>query len=311
MSPLVLVGGLVLCYAALAVMVFAVLAPRGPQVPAARLSAGVTSVTALTQMTNRTVGALERLHKRGWSPVRASTLEQAGVKADVSHFLIFVGAAGLAGAVVGLMLGGPVLALVFVLLAPVGAKLYLAFRTGRRHAKFADQLDDSLQMLAGSMRAGHSLLRAVDAVAQEAESPTREEFARVVNETRLGRDLGTVLESTSERMKCQDFLWVAQAIGVHREVGGDLAEVLDQVGQTIRERNQIRRQVKALSAEGKLSAYVLMALPIGITGFLSLTRPEYVAVLAQSLLGYGLIGLSVVLFTVGALWLRKAVTVKF
>ena len=89
------------------------------------------------------------------------------------------------------------------------------------------------------------------------------------------------------------------------------AQVLDQVGQTIRERNQIRRQVKALSAEGKLSAYVLMALPIGIVGFLGLTRPEYVGIFVQSPLGYGLILVCVIMLTVGALWLRKMVTVKF
>jgi len=311
MSPVVLVGGLVLCYVALAVTVFAVLAPHGPRVSVERRRAGSTSVTQLSQITDGTVRTLDRLHQRGWSPVKAYTLEQAGVTASVSHFLIFVGAAGLVSAVMGLALGGVVLSLVFALLAPVGAKLYLGFRTGRRRAKFADQLDDSLQMLAGSMRAGHSLLRAVDAVAQEAESPSREEFSRIVNETRLGRDLGTVLEHTSERMHCQDFLWVAQAIGVHREVGGDLAEVLDQVGHTIRERNQIRRQVKALAAEGKLSAYVLMALPVGITGFLSITRPEYLRPLIESLIGYGLIALSILMFVVGGLWLRKAVTVKF
>ena len=85
----------------------------------------------------------------------------------------------------------------------------------------------------------------------------------MVNETRVGRDLGEALDEIAERMGSDDFTWVAQAIAIHREVGGNLAEVLDAVGHTIRERNAIRRQVKALSAEGKLSAIVLMALPFG------------------------------------------------
>ena len=117
--------------------------------------------------------------------------------------------------------------------------------------------------MASSLRAGHSLLRAMDAVSQEADAPTSEEFARLVNETRVGRDLAEALDEIAERTASEDFAWVAQAIAIHREVGGNLAEVLDAVGHTIRERNAIRRQVKALSAEGKLSAIVLMSLPFG------------------------------------------------
>ena len=144
--------------------------------------------------------------------------------------------------------------------------------------------------MAGSLRAGHSLLRAVDSVSQEAEAPTSEEFSRIVNETRVGRDLNDALDEVAERMGSDDFTWVAQAIAIHREVGGNLAEVLDAVGHTIRERNEIRRQVKALSAEGKLSAIVLMALPFGVTGFISLTNPGYIAKFTQSLTGYAMLG---------------------
>ena len=91
--------------------------------------------------------------------------------------------------------------------------------------------------MAGSLRAGHSLLRAVDSVASEADAPTSEEFSRIVNETRVGRDLSDALDEVAERMGSDDFTWVAQAIAIHREVGGNLAEVLDAVGHTIRERN--------------------------------------------------------------------------
>jgi len=312
MSLLVLLVGLGLCYIALAVAVFGVLAPRGARVPFERRRIDAALITPLTEMTGRATKTIDRVLDRGmWSPANASMLEEAGLKISVAEFLIFVTAATLVNAVVGIVLGGVVLAVVFALIAPVAAKFYLGFRASRRRGAFADQLDDSLQMLAGSLRAGHSLLRAIDAVGHEAESPTREEFTRVINETRLGRELGPSLDQTAQRMGSEDFLWVAQAISVHREVGGDLAQVLDQVGQTIRERNQIRRQVKALSAEGKLSAYVLMALPIGIVGFLGLTRPEYVGIFVQSPLGYGLILVCVIMLTVGALWLRKMVTVKF
>jgi len=166
-------------------------------------------------------------------------------------------------------------------------------------------------LMASSLRAGHSLLRAVDSVAQEASAPTSEEFTRIVVETRVGRDLDDALAEVSARMGSDDFTWVAQAIAIHREVGGNLAEVLDAVGQTIRERNAIRRQVKALSAEGKLSAIVLMALPFGIGGFIGLTNPSYLAGFTESAVGYGMLAVALLLLVVGGLWLKKMVSIRF
>lgn len=114
-------------------------------------------------------------------------------------------------------------------------------------------------------------------MASEAEKPTSVEFARIINETRVGRELGHALNEAAHRMKSEDFVWVTQAIAINREVGGNLAEVRDGVNETIRERNAIRRQVKALAAEGKLSALVLMALPFGVPGFLMVSNPAYLA----------------------------------
>ena len=215
------------------------------------------------------------------------------------------------GGALGAVLGGPVLGLVALVAVPFGAKLLLGFKAGRRQAAFADQLDDSLQLMAGSLRAGHSLLRSVDSVSQEADAPMSEEFARIVNETRVGRDLNDSLDEVAARMGSDDFTWVAQAIAIHREVGGNLAEVLDAVGHTIRERNQIRRQVKALSAEGKLSAIVLMTLPFGVTGFLLMTNPGYLAKFTESLAGYAMLGVAGLMLLVGGLWLRKTVRITF
>jgi tight adherence protein B len=127
----------------------------------------------------------------------------------------------------------------------------------------------------------------------------------------VGRDLGDALDEVAERMASDDFRWVAQAIGIHREVGGNLAEVLDTVGHTIRERNAIRRQVKALSAEGKLSAVVLMSLPFGIVGFLSVTNPAYLAAFTESLIGWCMTAAVVVLLVIGGLWLKKTVAIRF
>jgi tight adherence protein B len=225
--------------------------------------------------------------------------------------VLAVGLSTLAAGALGFLVAGPVLGLLAVVAVPFGAKLLLRLKSSRRQSAFADQLDDSLQLMASSLRAGHSLLRAVDAVSQEAASPTSDEFARIVNETRVGRDLDDALDDVAQRMGSDDFTWVAQAIAIHREVGGNLAEVLDTVGHTIRERNAIRRQVKALSAEGKLSAVVLMGLPFAIIAFISMTNPSYLAKFTESFMGYCMLAVASGMMLVGGLWLRSTVRIKF
>jgi tight adherence protein B len=314
MTPaLLLVGGVAALAAGLLLLALVVL-PGGPsRVPLSRLDPTVApESSALAGAGAAAEAAVEKvLLKRGRLAKGMASLEAAGMTVTLANFVLAVGLWTLGAAAVGVLLGGPWLGLPMVVVVPVGARLLVKFRASRRRAAFADQLDDSLQLMAGSLRAGHSLLRAVDAVSQDAPSPTAEEFARIVNETRVGRDLGDSLDEVAARMGSDDFTWIAQAIAIHREVGGNLAEVLDAVGQTIRERNAIRRQVKALSAEGKLSALVLGGLPFAIIAFLSLTNPAYVAKFTQSIIGYGMIAAAVVLMLMGGFWLKKTVAIKF
>jgi tight adherence protein B len=308
-----LVLGVAAVAAALLVLALVVL-PAGPgRVPLSRLDPTVVPPTSALAGAGAAAGAaVEKvLVKRGSLAAGAAALENAGMSISLPDFVLAVGLFAVVGGAAGFFVGGPAVALLAVLGVPIGAKVLLKFRTSRRRAAFADQLDDSLQLMASSLRAGHSLLRAVDAVSQEAAAPTSEEFARIVNETRVGRDLNDALDEVAARMGSDDFLWIAQAIAIHREVGGNLAEVLDTVGHTIRERNAIRRQVKALSAEGKLSAIVLMALPFGIIGFLTMTNPGYLAKFTQSLMGYVMLTVAAGMMLVGGLWLRKTVRIKF
>jgi tight adherence protein B len=313
MSPALLFLGLVAVATALLLLALVVLPPGPGRVPLSRLDpSAAPSSSALAGAGAVAGAAVERvLAKRGRLAEGADALERAGMTMRLPDFVLVVGLATVTGGVLGFALGGPFPALLFAAAAPLGAKLLLKFRAGRRQAAFADQLDDSLQLMAGSLRAGHSLLRAVDSVSQEAAAPTSEEFSRIVNETRVGRDLNDALDEVAARMGSDDFVWVAQAIAIHREVGGNLAEVLDAVGHTIRERNAIRRQVKALSAEGKLSAIVLMALPFGVTTFLSITNPAYIGRFTQSLMGYAMLGAACLMLVVGGLWLKKTVAITF
>ncbi|MPV90356.1 type II secretion system protein F [Georgenia ruanii] len=309
-SPGTVYGAIGACALAVAIGVYLLLGPGPVRVPLARRRPGVAPAAGpWAGAATAATGAVERaMRRRG---TRLGALELAGVRMRPQDFVFLVAMVSVVAGAVGLVLSGPLIGLLLAGLSPVGAKVYLRARTARRQRVFADQLGDSLQLMSSSLRAGHSLPQALASVAREAEAPTSEEFSRVINEMRMGRDLTDALDETSARLGSQDFLWVTQAIAINREVGGNLAEVLDGVGHTIRERNQIRRQVKALSAEGKLSAIILMLLPIGITGFLSLTNPEYIGKFTQSLVGYALIGIAVVLLMVGGVWLAKTVKIKF
>ncbi|MFL6094746.1 MAG: type II secretion system F family protein [Blastococcus sp.] len=314
MTPAVLlVGGLATVAGGLLVLALVVI-PAGPaRVPLSRLDPTVAPEASGFAGAGAAAGAaVEKvLVKRGRLAVGAAALERAGMSTTLPNFVLTVGLWTLGAAVAGTLLVDVWLGLLMLVVVPSGARLLVAFRVSRRRAAFADQLDDSLQLMASSLRAGHSLLRAVDAVSQDAASPTAEEFARIVNETRVGRDLSDSLDEVAERMGSDDFTWVAQAIAIHREVGGNLAEVLDAVGSTIRERNAIRRQVKALSAEGKLSAMVLGALPFVVIGFISMTNPSYLHKFTASIAGYGMLAAAAILMLIGAFWLKKTVTLKF
>lgn len=240
-----------------------------------------------------------------------NVLETAGVKLNQAEVYLLVILSGITLLMLGWVLLAPVAGLLLLLLTPAAAHLVVSFLTGRRRRRFDAQLGDTLQLLTGGLRAGHSILRAIDAAATEADSPTSEEMRRIVAETSLGKDLLASLIDTSHRMQNEDFAWIAQAIQINREVGGDLAEVLDQVGHTIRERAEIKGQVKALAAEGKFSAYILGAMPFGITLILTVLSPGYVDPLFTEPLGWVMIASAVVMMTIGGLWLRKIIDLKF
>ncbi len=308
-----LLAGLASVAAAVLILALAVL-PAGPaRVPLSRLDPSVAPPTSALAGAGAVAGAAveKALVKRGRLAAGAAALERAGMTTSLPDVVLIVALATLGAGILGTLLGGPVVGALAAVAVPLGARLLVKIRTSRRQAAFADQLDDSLQLMASSLRAGHSIMRAMDSVSHEAAAPTSEEFARLVNETRVGRDLAEALEEIAERTASEDFAWVAQAIAIQREVGGNLAEVLDAVGHTIRERNAIRRQVKALSAEGKLSAAVLMALPFGILAFISMTNPGYLAGFTESAFGYGMLAVAAVMMTLGGFWLKNTVKIRF
>lgn len=310
---MVLTLGIILVVAAIALAAVAMVIPRTPTVPLERRQPFRTeSDSQLTRFAGSAVQGIERLlTKRNLRFFNREILENAGLRLNQADFLLLVIIGAFVGALIGLVVAGPLLAVLLVVAAPFAGHLVLGFLTGKRRAKFGDQLGDTLQLLSGSLRAGHSILRAIDAAASESQAPTSEEMRRVVSETSLGRDLLVSLNDTAERMQNEDFVWIAQAIQINREVGGNLAEVLDQVNETIRERNEIKGHIKSLAAEGKFSAYILMALPVGIVVMLTVVSPGYMDKMVSTVLGWIMIVASIVLMTIGGLWMRKIIDLKF
>lgn len=268
--------------------------------------------STLTRLTEQAVGALNKgIKKRGPGLLTRDRLDECGLKKEPGDYLIMAGVITLMATVFGFFLGGLFAAVLLTLLTPLILHLLLNFLAGRRRTQFDQQVPDTLQMFAGGLRAGHSLLRAVDAAAQESQPPMSEELSRIVNETRIGRDLGESLADVARRTRSEDFLSISQGIEIHREVGGDLAELLDHLGDTVRDRNQVRGQIRALSAEGRMSAIVLMSLPIVMFIGLTLFNDMYSRVFTGTLPGYLLIAAAVVLLTAGGFWLSRIIKPKF
>ncbi len=167
-------------------------------------------------------------------------------------------------AAVGFILGGWVVGVVLLVVGMLAGPAFLDMKARMRQRKFETQLPDMLTLMAGALRAGFSLMQAVDAVSQEVQDPMGKELRRVVSESRLGRDLEDALDDTAERTGSADFAWAVMAIRIQREVGGNLAELLITVAETMVQRERLRREVKALTAEGRISAIVLAILPPGL-----------------------------------------------
>jgi tight adherence protein B len=184
---------------------------------------------------------------------------------------------------------------------------HLGRSVARRQAAFAGQQAQLLQLLAGGLRVGRSLPQALEAVARELPAPSAPELRRVVTEIRLGRDLHEALDAMAERLDSDDFRWVVQAIAIHRDVGGDLAEVLDNVRRTVNERERIEAMVGSLSAEGRMTAWLLIAMPPGLAAYLQLASPGYLAPLVEGPVGISLLITAIALMGIGVLWIRRLV----
>ena len=253
----------------------------------------------------------ERFAKaQGFGEKLDAQLEAAGSNLRSGEFVV----ASVGGALLGAVLGAAMLRnlLLAGVIGAVGAAaptVVLRTALNRRSDKMREQLPDVLTIMASSLRAGHSFLQALDTVAREIPQPAAVEFQRLVAEIRLGRPAEDALEALADRVGSSDFRWAVLAVNIQREVGGNLAEILDNVADTLRERAMMRRQIKVLTAEGRLSAWVLALLPFALTLYMFAVNPDYISLLFTSQVGLIMLGVGGVLLVLGILWMRKIVDI--
>jgi len=257
-----------------------------------------------------TEAAEEEVRRRGLLSGVNSALEQANVPMSPGEaILAMLGMAAVGGVSIaffnGLLAG--LIAFAVMLLLLIG---FVRFAGGRERRKFEDQLPDTLTLLSTSLRAGYSLLQAAEAVTAESPDPTAREFGRATAEARLGMAVQDSFDGIAERTRSRDFEWAVMAIDIQREVGGNLAEVLQTVADTMRARNRLRGEIRALTAEGRISAIVLASLPFALFAFLWFANREYLLPLLESMFGRIAIAAGVLLMAGGVFWLKKIVDIE-
>jgi tight adherence protein B len=265
-----------------------------------------------SEWAGRATAMAETLVRRGnLEETFLDRLEAAGLNMRVAEFvLISLGSAFIPPLLVLVLTRNFLLSVLMVLLGTVGPFLWLAVLASRRQAKFDEQLPSTLQLLSGALQAGHSLQQAVDTVVHEAGDPIAAEFQRVLTEARLGRPLEEAFEAMAKRTRSIDFEWTVMAIRLQRQVGGNLAEVLSTVSQTIRDRYSLKRQIRALSAEGRLSSLILSVLPVLLFAALLVFNPLFLRPLFTTRLGIMMMAGSAVLMIFGVFWLKKITEIK-
>lgn len=258
------------------------------------------------------VGSVARLLGSTGERRLALRLDLAGITRSPAEWVVLGCAASLVLAALLTVLSNSLLAgiLIGALVGWLGMRLIVSVRISRRQAAFAEQLPDVLQLVAGALQSGFSLPQALDTVIREGSQPAAGEFSRALAETRIGGELEVAMNRVADRMNSIDLRWTVMAIGIQRQVGGNLVEVLRNTVDTMRERAQMRRQVRALSAEGRLSAYILVALPLLMAGYMFLVRRDYISALYTTAPGLTMLIGSVVLIVVGSIWMRNIVRLE-
>ena len=256
------------------------------------------------------VGAERSLETTKWWTRFVETLELAEIRFPAVQLLLWTFVATFLAMWLLAMLGGSLLFGLLGLGVPFVARALIRRKVDRRRADFSEQLPDNLQVLASALRAGHSLVGALSVVVEDAAEPSRSEFRRVIADEQLGVSLEDALDVVARRMANRDIQQVGLVAALQHETGGNMAEVLDRVTETIRERFEIRRIVQTLTAQGRMSRWVVSLLPVILLATISVLNPTYVEPLYQETFGRVLLAVAAVMLVTGSLVIKKIVDIK-
>ena len=245
---------------------------------------------------------------------RSSSLDlkmlQAGLPILGSEFLIIE----LVVAIIGFVFAGlltmqlPVAILAFLFMPLVGWML-IQMKIRKRRKDFVNQLGDMLSMVASALRAGFSFVQAVEIVSKEMAAPMSVEISKLIREINVGVPMETALEDINHRVECPEFELITTAVLIQRQVGGNLAQILDNISDTINERIRMKREVLALTAQGRMSAVVLALLPIALAAFLFSVNHDYFDPLLASPMGKVAIGIALLMELLGYLVIKRIVDI--
>ena len=255
--------------------------------------------------------ALDRaLEERGIGDDLATKLARPNLKLTVGEFAaLTVILVVLAGALSFLWKRDVIITAVACLTAFFAPRAYVGMRRGRRLKAFNSQLGDTINLMVNSIRAGYSILQAMRAVSDEMAPPISTEFGRVVQEVQLGIPVDEALDHMLRRVPSEDLDMMITAINIQREVGGNLAEVLDSISFTIRERIRIKGEIVALTAQSRISGYMVAIVPVALAGIIYLINPEFMSLLFEHTCGHIMIGTAVVGIGAGFFVINKVVDI--
>lgn len=255
--------------------------------------------------------ALDRaLVERGIGSDLSTQLARANLKLTVGEFAaLTVILVVVAGAASFAWRRDVIVTAVACLLAFFAPRAYVGLRRGRRLKAFNSQLGDTINLMVNSIRAGYSILQAMRAVSDEMAPPISEEFGRVVQEVQLGIPLDDALAHMLRRVPSEDLDMMITAINIQREVGGNLAEVLESISFTIRERIRIKGEIKALTAQSRISGYMVALVPVVLAGVIYLINPEFMGLLFEHTCGHIMLGVAVLGIGAGFFVINKVVDI--
>ena len=241
----------------------------------------------------------------------AFALEQADSSLRPAEFFYITLGSGFVLAVLFALFRAPAVFVILVfVLGAVPPIVVLMQKAARRKQAFDEQLADLLLTMGGSLRAGHTFRQAMQTIVDEGDEPAAKEFKRVLFEVSIGRPVELALEDMAARMGSRNFEYVISVISVQREVGGNLATLFDMVSETVRQRQQFSRRVRAVTAMGRLSAYVLTVMPFFVAGVATLLNPGYIKPLFTTSSGHVLIIVALLGIALGGLMLKKIVSFR-